>query len=177
MWFYALKVHKIWNKYAHTRLRKPAVLRFKIHSWLLETAAEKNCCFSCSTAVSKVCKGTVHSQIKNTYFSSGLYCYLSMWIVLLWVAELWRYWPKTCLPSLDHNKSRWHLACGAQGTKKWKHVKYSKAMSLSRNHVLLTQHNPQTLRTTSQVPSTPILFENTDNSTADISTTWQFTPN
>ena len=49
------------------------------------------------------------------------------------------------LPCLQYNGTRWHLACGAQSGKKKIHLKNSTAVSLSRNHDLVTQDNPQAL--------------------------------
>ena len=44
---------------------------------------------------------------------------------------------RTCLPSLEYNGTRWHLACGAQ--KKKKHFKNSTAASLTRKHYPVPQ--------------------------------------
>ena len=49
-----------------------------------------------------------------------LWCYFSIYILLLCVAEFWRYLVCRCLPSFKYNGSRPPLVCGAQTAKKKK---------------------------------------------------------
>lgn len=51
-------------------------------------------------------------KIRNTYFSSYMSCYFSIWIFLVWDNSRWDY----CL-LLIVIRPTWHLTCGAQSTK------------------------------------------------------------
>ena len=72
-----------------------------------------------------------------SFHHNNLWCCLSIYTVLLWVAEFWRYRPLRCLPSLQYNGTRWHYSCGAQSTEKYNRQ--------NRNHDPVAQNNPQTL--------------------------------
>ena len=58
--------------------------------WLICSQNLRNDGFLSTEKLEGLFKGTVRPQIKTTYFSSGLWCYLSVWMVLERVAEFWR---------------------------------------------------------------------------------------
>ena len=54
---------------------------------------------------------------RTVHPTSYLYCYLSVWTVLTWVAEFWRYCLQSYLPFLEFNGTRCLSACRAQSAK------------------------------------------------------------
>ena len=50
-------------------------------------------------------------------FSSYLQCYLFIQIILVSVAESWKYQPFRCLPSQQYNGTKWHSVYGVKNAK------------------------------------------------------------
>lgn len=110
------------NSSQHPVVAEPIIL---LHSTIVYQQTCSTCYSNKSTGeTSKLImtiplKGTAHPQIKNIYFD------------LLSVFGFWRYPLFQCLPFVESNGPRWHLACGAYSDQK------KQTMSLYRNHDLV----------------------------------------